>query len=384
MKKKMTFSRLVEKIAKETKTSKELIHNLLTETVALNQKELKETGHNSITGFGRFSLKWHKARKGRNPQSGETIDIAGHNTINFKPQAALRKHINRHYSRIKPELIEKEKKPTITKEIIPPDLKKEVPAIENKKEEIAQPIIEKPKTEPTITEKKQKETPKTNEGLRKEQRLEEKQKKPINRWIWPIILFLFIILFYIFWPSSDSSDNTVQDKPTTEEITVKEDPVNGTPIVEEKTIETPKKEIVKGIPASKYKLKNGDYLYRIAQNYYKAASLWPIIYKANKNLSPNPEIVIIGGDINLPALEGNLDKLTTQDKKNITEGYLEVYLYYKSIDHKKAIYHLWVAKKINMPEVLEAYTNRINQTDFETVNTIEGELKLEIKNQATK
>ena len=368
MKKKLTFSRLVEKITKETGASKKLVHELLIETVALNQEELRKEGHNSISGFGKFSLKWHKARKGRNPKNGESIDIAGHNTINFKPQAALKKHINRHYSRIKPELIEKDKKQTTPKKTTPPAQKKEVPAAEKKAEAIAQPIIEKPKTE------NKKEEIKIPISQKNKPAAPQKVKKPIYKWIWPIILFLIIILLYMFWPSTDSSDSIAPDKQTTEKIAEKKDPVIKTPIKEEKTIKTPENKI--GIPAVKYKLKEGDYLYRIAQNHYKAASLWPLIYKANKNLSPNPEIVIIDRDINLPALEGN-DKLTIQDKKNITEGYLEVYLHYKSINHNKAIYHLWVATKINMPDILENYTDRINQADLETVNTIEGELKFE-------
>lgn len=370
MKKKMTFNRLVEKIATETGASKKLVHDLLVETVALNQEGLKSDSHNSITGFGRFSLKWHKARKGRNPQSGEAIDIPGHNTVNFKPQASLRKHINRHYSQLKPELIESKKK-VAPKETILPNQKKDIPLEVKETEEIP-----KPKAEPTITEKKQEETPKTNENLRKEQRPEEKQKKPINRWIWPIILFLFIILFYVFWPSSDSSDTLLKDKPTTEEITEKEDPIAETPIKEEETIKAPEKEIAKGIPAGKYKLKGGDYLYNISQYHYKNARYWPLIYMANKGLAPDPEIIITGGEIILPALEGNPESLSLEDKKNLSRGYLEVYLYYKNKDHKKAIYHLWVAKKMNMPDALEEYTDRINQEDLDIVNTIEGELMI--------
>jgi len=368
MKKKITFRRLIEKIATETGTSKKLIHDLLVETVALNQEGLKRDRHNSITGFGRFSLKWHKARKGRNPQSGETINVSGHNTVNFKAQASLRKHINRHYSQLKPELIESKKKATPS-EAIPPNLKKDIPLEVKKTEEIPQP-----KVEATIKEKKQEETPTTNEYLRKEQRPEEKQRNPINRWIWPIILFLFIIVFFIFWPSSESSDTVVQDKPTTEEITSKEDPIVETPIKEEKTTKTPEKEIAKGIAASKYKLKNGDYLYSIAQYHYRASHYWPLIYLANKDLEPNPEIVITGGEIILPALEGNPESLSLEDRKNLSQGYLEVYLYYKNKDHKKAIDYLWVARKINMIDVFKKYEDQIDGADLILVNTMEGSL----------
>lgn len=38
-----------------------------------------------IHEFGTFSLKETPARKGRNPQTGEAIDIAASNSVKFKP-----------------------------------------------------------------------------------------------------------------------------------------------------------------------------------------------------------------------------------------------------------------------------------------------------------
>lgn len=373
MKKKMTFSRLVEKIATETRTSKKLIHDLLIETVALNQEGLQKDAHSSISGLGRFSLRWHKARKGHNPKSGETIDIPGHNTINFKPQVSLRNHINRHYSQLKPIPFEAPKK----------DLEEEITTPKAKDSSI--PIAKSVQTKQTEAlvpevERKKEEASKIDKVPEKVQSSVTKQKKPITKWIWPIILFLFIILFYLFWSASDTSDTELKEKPTTETPLEVKKPTTETPTTEQKkeAIKTPEKKIVRGVAASKYTLKNGDYLYRIAQDYYKEASFWPLIYKANKSLSPNPEIVITGREINLPALEGNLKNLTIQDKKNIAEGYLEVYLYYKDKNHTKAIYHLWVAKKMEIPNIIEDNAERINRADLNTLDKIEGELKLEV------
>ena len=372
MKKKMTFSRLVEKIATETGSSKKFINDLLVETVNLNQEELKKTGHNNITGLGRFSLKWHKARKGRNPQSGESIEIAGHNTVNFKPQASLRNHINRHFSRIKPELIEKEKKQTAAKKIISPNLKKEIPTVVKKSEEITQSKVEAPKIERKQEEIK---VPTPRKNIPPPPR---KIKRFLNRWIWPIILFLLIILFYVFWPSSDTSETLPKDKALTEKKTIKEASVAETPIQKQENIPAKalEKEKTTGTPSGIYKPKNGDYLYRIALNHYKAASLWPIIYKANKNLSSNPEIIIIGADINLPSLEGNIENLTIKDKEAIAEGYLEVYFYYQNKDPKKAIAFLWVANNLDS-KVLQNSKSKINEQDFNIVNTIDGKVELE-------
>jgi DNA-binding protein HU-beta len=43
----------------------------------------------TLTGFGKFQVKTRPARKGRNPGTGEEIDISEKKTVNFKPQKAL-------------------------------------------------------------------------------------------------------------------------------------------------------------------------------------------------------------------------------------------------------------------------------------------------------
>ena len=43
-----------------------------------------------IAGFGTFSTKSRPARQGRNPRTGESMDIAASNTPSFKPDKILR------------------------------------------------------------------------------------------------------------------------------------------------------------------------------------------------------------------------------------------------------------------------------------------------------
>ena len=47
-----------------------------------------------ISGFGGFALKEKADRKGRNPQSGETITIAKRRVVTFKPSTTLRQRFN--------------------------------------------------------------------------------------------------------------------------------------------------------------------------------------------------------------------------------------------------------------------------------------------------
>jgi len=49
-----------------------------------------------IPGFGKFQVKFKWARKGRNPQTGETIIINSRRTVTFKVSRKLREKMNRH------------------------------------------------------------------------------------------------------------------------------------------------------------------------------------------------------------------------------------------------------------------------------------------------
>jgi integration host factor subunit alpha len=47
-----------------------------------------------ISGFGKWTVKAKKARKGRNPQSGADLTIAARRVVTFKPSNVLRDAVN--------------------------------------------------------------------------------------------------------------------------------------------------------------------------------------------------------------------------------------------------------------------------------------------------
>ena len=49
-----------------------------------------------IFGFGKFQVKFKWARKGRNPQTGETLIIRSRRRVSFKVSRKLREKMNRH------------------------------------------------------------------------------------------------------------------------------------------------------------------------------------------------------------------------------------------------------------------------------------------------
>ncbi|WP_153915947.1 HU family DNA-binding protein [Shewanella sp. TC10] len=57
-------------------------------------KALAEGEKVYLPQFGTFELRYHLAKNGRNPQTGENIEIPGFNQPSFKPAPAFKKQIN--------------------------------------------------------------------------------------------------------------------------------------------------------------------------------------------------------------------------------------------------------------------------------------------------
>ena len=89
----VTKKELTELVAKKAnltnKASKEAIKVLLNGI----RDSLKRGEKVVITGFGTFSLRTRKARKGRNPKTGETITIASRKAPGFTPGKSLKKAV---------------------------------------------------------------------------------------------------------------------------------------------------------------------------------------------------------------------------------------------------------------------------------------------------
>jgi len=47
-----------------------------------------------LSGFGKFNVKHKKERRGRNPQTGEQLDLEARRVVTFKPSGILRDRIN--------------------------------------------------------------------------------------------------------------------------------------------------------------------------------------------------------------------------------------------------------------------------------------------------
>ncbi len=84
---------LIVAVAKETGLSKsgaEQAVNSVLENIKKNTKKGVQ-----LVGFGSFTVAKRKARKGRNPQTGEQIKIKASKSVKFKPGAAYKARLGK-------------------------------------------------------------------------------------------------------------------------------------------------------------------------------------------------------------------------------------------------------------------------------------------------
>ena len=87
----MTKAELIEKMVDDAGVSKVSAGDALQSMMEGIPKALKKKdGKVTLVGFGTFKKVRRKARKGCNPQTGETIKIKAHNVVTFKAGKKLK------------------------------------------------------------------------------------------------------------------------------------------------------------------------------------------------------------------------------------------------------------------------------------------------------
>ena len=89
----MNKSQLVSEVAKKTKLSKAKAWEVLGVTLDSIKGSLKKGQKVSLIGFGSFLVRNRKARTGRNPKTGETIQIKARKVPAFSAGSALKKSL---------------------------------------------------------------------------------------------------------------------------------------------------------------------------------------------------------------------------------------------------------------------------------------------------
>ena len=91
----MNKSQLIEKIAEGSDISKASAGRALDSFIEVITDSLKQGDPVTLVGFGTFATKDRAARSGRNPQTGETIQIAAAKVPGFKAGKSLKDACNK-------------------------------------------------------------------------------------------------------------------------------------------------------------------------------------------------------------------------------------------------------------------------------------------------
>ena len=92
----MTRSELIDLMAdsqnqlstKDVELAVKLLIDHMSETLSAGQRI-------EIRGFGSFSLHYREPRQGRNPRTGDAVELRGKHVPHFKPAKELRERVNR-------------------------------------------------------------------------------------------------------------------------------------------------------------------------------------------------------------------------------------------------------------------------------------------------
>ena len=90
----MTKQELAQKVASETGLNGSDAKGAVDAAFDAIATELASGGEVAVAGFGKFSVSERSAREGRNPATGETIQIAASKAAKFSAASALKKQLN--------------------------------------------------------------------------------------------------------------------------------------------------------------------------------------------------------------------------------------------------------------------------------------------------
>lgn len=319
MSEKINFSEFIDQMSEKTGRSKEQIHHFLKGIVDTTRYGLEQDNRVHMNGLGIFDLRFQNARMGRNPQTGEEIEIPEHYRVHFHPDASMRKFINRKYAHLKPRLLPGEKGSGLT-------------------------LSNNATVEPVIADQKS----------------GKPKKHPV--WMWGLAILLVIFLLFFILPLDEQTSVVnidLKNENTGDGLTEQAGPGS--------TVTSPNSVSDKTRVTSEIRfhvIENGDRLWDLSDEFYKNAFFWPYLYKINQAVIPNPDWLTPGASIAAPALAGNLKAMSAEQRQVLADGYMQAYFNYRKRGHENAYTYLWAAEKIGGETLINTYKSQIAISDL--------------------
>lgn len=89
----MNTSDLYKSVAAQAGITQEAAKTAVEATIAVMAATVSKSEEVKLNGFGSFTVKATAARQGRNPATGESIQIAAGKKLSFKPSAELKRNL---------------------------------------------------------------------------------------------------------------------------------------------------------------------------------------------------------------------------------------------------------------------------------------------------
>ena len=90
----MTKADIVEVVHNRTGFSKKESSEAVESILDILKEVLEEGEKIKLSGFGNFVIRNKEVRKGRNPKTGEEMEISARSVLTFKPSQKLKDYIN--------------------------------------------------------------------------------------------------------------------------------------------------------------------------------------------------------------------------------------------------------------------------------------------------
>lgn len=340
---KITYADFLDLIAEKSGRSHLHVDRFMHTLIGILHEGLDRDGHVAVRGLGRFELRWQKERAGRNPQTGEPIDIPAHYRIHFKPDAELRRFFNRGYAKLKPRYLAKPKEAETDADIRPAATE---PAPAGEPEiriaPVAAPV-----------------SPSMPGG---------RIRKPRFRgwmWITASVLIVLIVLLLSLRKGTEPPASRRMESPQV----LSADPA-------ETSVQKTMRADAPAFPGGSHTVAPGDQLWSLSGRYYNNQYLWPYIYGENDTVLENPDLLGTSLNLTIPPLYGESGNLTPGDREHVAEGYLRTYLTYKNAGKRDAHTYLWTAYKLGGEDLVRRFSDRIGSSDIDRVRRIRGEPRI--------
>ena len=89
----MTKSQMLQALAEKTGLSKKDVTAVLDSLIEMAYTEVKKSGEFALAGLGKLVKVNRKARQGRNPATGETIQIPAKTVVKFRVAKAAKEAV---------------------------------------------------------------------------------------------------------------------------------------------------------------------------------------------------------------------------------------------------------------------------------------------------